>query len=103
MAKIYVRVAQEMDFDLVEKHLLVVGLLSGDCFSCRQIGIDYASEKYCPQCRTDFRYVTLRKEKEIASAHAIAKLCAKRPDLTYVEFMDIKEVADRKKARDIFK
>lgn len=98
--KCFIRVAKELDFDEVAKHLLVVGDLKGDCFTCRQIGIDYGREKYCPGCKTDFKYVTYRKP---ADAPMIGRLMRKRPDLVYVEFSDVKEVSDTRKARDFFK
>jgi hypothetical protein len=99
MGNCFVRVAQERDFEDIRKHLLVVGELAGDCFSCRHIGIDYAHEKYCPGCRTDFKYMTLRKPLGSASAAQMARLCQKRPDLIYVEYADIKEISDRQKAK----
>ncbi len=103
MANIYMRVAQERDFDEVTKHLIVVGDLTGDCFSCRHIGIDYGREKYCPQCKTDFRYIASRKSADANNGAMMSKICRKRPDLTYVEYNDIKEVSDRMKAKNIFK
>lgn len=102
MAKYYIRVAQELDFDDVSKHLLVAGDLTGDCFSCRAFGINYAREKYCPGCKTDFRYMCFRKISPATGAH-ISRLCQKRPDLVYVEYGDIKEIADRVKAKNFFK
>lgn len=103
MTNYYIRIAKEMDFELVSKHLLVVGDLSGDCFSCRHFGIDYAREKYCPQCKTDFRYISLRKPAGAVRTAHISKICQKRPDLTYVEYNDVKEIADRQKAKEFFK
>ena len=95
----YLRVAQELDYDVVSAHLLVVGELVGDCFSCRAVGIEYSREKYCPQCGTDFRYITLRKSSDAIKTGLIARLMKKRPDLTYVEYNDVKEIADRRQAR----
>jgi hypothetical protein len=103
MEKVYLRVGQELDYDTVAGHLLVAGDLMGDCFSCRHIGIDYAREKYCPQCGTDFRYITLRKNPDAVKGAMIARVCQKRPDLTYVEYHDVKEIADKRKAKDFFK
>ena len=103
MARYFIRVAQEMDYDDVSKHLMVVGELTGDCFSCRTIGIEYTKEKYCPGCRTDFRYISYRRTGDGAGGGAVARLCQRRPDLTYVEYADIKEIADKQKARNIFK
>jgi hypothetical protein len=103
MANYYIRVAKELDYDEITKHLLIAGDLTGDCFSCRQVGIDHSREKYCPQCKTDFRYISLRKFSDPVKGAQIARLCQKRPDLTYVEYADIKEIADRLKVKNIFK
>ncbi len=103
MANYFIRVAQQRDYDEVTKHLIVVGDLTGDCFSCKQFGINYAREKYCPQCKTDFRYIASRKPADANNGALLAKLCQKRPDLTYVEYNDIKDISDRTKARNIFK
>jgi hypothetical protein len=103
MTKYIFRFAQEFDYDEVAKHLLVVGDLSGDCFSCRHIGIDYTREKYCPQCKTDFKFIAYRRLSGAVTGAQVSRICQKRPDLTYVEFNDIKEIADRQKAKNIFK
>lgn len=103
MSRYYFRVGCEMAYEDVVKHLLVVGELMGDCFSCRHVGIDYVREKYCPQCKTDFKYISYRKGADAITTGAIARLCQKRPDLTYVEYKDIKEIADRQKVKNIFK
>lgn len=103
MSKYFIRVAREIDYDDISKHLLIVGELTGDCFSCRQVGIDYAREKYCPQCKTDFRYISYRKPTNAITGAYISRLCLKRPDLTYVEYNDVKEIADRQKAKNFFK
>lgn len=102
MTNFYIRVAQEMNYEDVSKHLLVVGDLTGDCFACRAFGIDYAKEKYCPGCKTDFRYICYRKISSVSSAQ-ISKICLKRPDLTFVEYNDIKEISDRIRAKNFFK
>ncbi|MFA5039309.1 MAG: hypothetical protein WC732_06475 [Candidatus Omnitrophota bacterium] len=103
MEKCFLRVAQELDYDVVSSHLLIVGELTGDCFTCRQVGIDYSREKYCSQCGTDFRYISLRKSADAVKGGMLARICQKRPDLTYVEYSDVKEIADRRKAKDFFK
>lgn len=103
MAKYYMRIAREIEYEDISKHLLVVGELTGDCFSCRQVGINYAREKYCPQCKTDFRYISYRKTSGAITGAYISRLCLKRPDLTYVEYSDVKEIADRQKAKNFFK
>jgi hypothetical protein len=103
MTNYFIRVAQELDYEHISKHLLVVGELTGDCFSCRHIGIDYSREKYCPGCKTDFRYISYRRTGDGAGGSQVARLCQRRPDLTYVEYADIKEIADKQKAKGLFK
>lgn len=103
MTKIWVRVAQEHEMEELSKHLIVVGELTGECCACRHVGIDYSREKYCPACKTDFRYIASRKKATDNNAGVVARLARRRPDLTYVEYQDIKDTADRQKARDIFK
>ena len=103
MANFYFRVGQEREYDDVSKHLLVVGELSGDCFSCRAVGIDYRKEKYCPQCKTDFKFISLRKSSSSITTAHLARLCQARPDLVYIEFSDVKEISDRLKAKSFFK
>lgn len=103
MANYTIRVARELDFDDVSKHLMVVGDLTGDCFSCRHVGIDYSREKYCPQCKTDFRYISYRRLSPGITGAQVSRLCQKRPDLTYVEYSDVKEIADRLKVKNFFK
>lgn len=101
MPSYFIRVARELDFDDVCRHLLVAGELSGDCFSCREVGIDYSREKYCPKCRTDFRYISLRHSP--ATGARISRIAQKRPDLLYVEYSDVKEIADKIRAKNFFK
>ncbi len=103
MKKILVRVAEERDLETLKKHLIVVGELTGECFACRHVGIDYGREKYCPGCGTEFRYIASRKKATDNNTALLARLAQKRPDLSYVEYQDIKDVTDRQKAREIFK
>ena len=103
MKKIIVRVAQEHDFETLSGHLIVVGELTGECFACHHVGIDYSREKYCPGCKTDFRYIASRHKASENNSGLLARLTQRRPDLTYVEYQDIKDTSDRQKARDIFK
>ncbi|MGE5280551.1 MAG: hypothetical protein ACM3L6_07410 [Deltaproteobacteria bacterium] len=103
MSASWIRVAQEHDLETVKKHLIVVGELTGECQSCRHVGIDYGRERYCPECKTDFRYIASRKSAKENNTAVLARLAQRRPDLVYVEYQDIKNLDDRQKARDIFK
>lgn len=94
-----IRTAKEFDLDEVCQHLLVAGDLVGDCFNCREIGLNYANIKTCPKCNNEFRYISSRKPANF-TPKIIATLRRKRPDLVYVEFEDIKHYKNREKAKD---
>lgn len=98
---VLLRTAKEFDLDEICKHLLVVGDLSGDCFNCKEIGIDYSHAKQCPQCKTEFRYIASRKPSNL-NAKVLSSLCRKRPELAYIEFDDVKHYRDREKAKNFF-
>jgi len=103
MSTSWIRVGQEHDLEALKKHLIVVGELTGECQSCRHVGIAYAREKYCPECKTNFRYIASRKSAKENNTGLIARLALRRPDLVYVEYQDIKDLGDRQKAHNIFK
>lgn len=98
---VLIRTVKEFDLDDVSKHLLVVGDLTGDCFNCKELGLNYTSIKSCPKCKTEFRYISSRKLDSMSS-RIFTNLFRKRPDLTYVEFSDLKQHKDREMARGFF-
>ena len=101
MNKAFIRVWQESDLDEINRHLLIVGDLTGDCSQCRQIGIDYLISITCPKCQTAFKYVTSRS-KEASFGH-IKRIKGKRPDLIFIDYNDFKTALDRLKAKNFFK
>jgi hypothetical protein len=90
-----IRVWKEMDILDIEKHLLIAGDVSGDCSSCRKLGINYSSAKTCPECGNEFKYIASR-------SHEIKKIKQRRPDLIFIDFDDYKKATGKIKARDIF-
>ena len=96
--KVLIRQVKEFDLDEVCNHLLVVGDLTGDCFSFNELGLDYSSVKNCPKCKTDFHYITSRRSQE----SSLRNLYRKRPDLICIEFSDIKEHKNRQNAKGFF-
>jgi len=88
----------------VEKHLLILGDLTGDCAACRQLGISYLEARECPHCKTSFKYVTSRRlETHPGERFQIAsRLRDKRPDLVFIDYEDYKRTQGRKKAREFF-
>lgn len=101
MKKIHIRVVKEFDFNDVANHLLVVGDLKGDCFHCREIGLDYVTVKKCPQCGQEFRYIASRQSRA-SDIRRMAILSEKRPDLVCVELDDVLHYKNREKAKELF-
>lgn len=102
--KEFIRTFQEYDLDLVSKHLLVVGDLAGDCYHCRELGLDPYLAKVCPNCKTEFKYVASRRMDQFPGERfAIAKrLREKRFDLILLDYQDFTKTLGHKKARDFF-
>lgn len=99
--RVLIRTIKEFDLDEVCQHLLLAGDLSGDCFNCKQIGLDFSSVKNCPKCRTDFRFIASRKSDNFGTKILnLLHIHKKRPDLIYIEFNDLKQHKNREKARD---
>ena len=99
-----IRVWKDLDLMDLEKHLLVVGDLYGDCNSCKELGLTWQEAKVCPQCQTPFKYVTLRQsmphgEEKGSQLYRIAQ---KRPDLIYVDYADFKKGSGKDKAHKFF-
>lgn len=90
-----IRVWKEIEVEDLSKHLLIVGLLTGDCASCKELGIDYASAKTCPACGVTFKYIASRSKE-------VRKILHKRPDLIFIDFEDYKKATGSLKARNLF-
>lgn len=59
--KSLLRVWQECDLKDIEKHLIVAGELSSECFSCHKVGIGLKAQN-CPNCGVYFKYMGFKKE-----------------------------------------
>lgn len=94
------RVWEERDLSEVGSHLLIMGDTLGDCATCRCLGIDL-SKKNCPQCQTQFRYVTSRRiEHHPAEAYRIVRRTRQlRPDLVFIDYTDFKRLTDLAKGK----
>ena len=104
MGREFLRTWQNFDLEEVEKHLMILGDLTGDCASCRELGIHYQDARECPKCKTAFKYVTSRRlETHPGERFQLAfRLKEKRPDLVFIDYEDYKKTLGRKKARDFF-
>lgn len=97
----HIRVWEDINLDLVAKHLLIVGDLKGDCANCRELGIDYVNNRICPNCKTEFKYMATRRSNS-SEAGLIKRLKDKRPDLIFIDYNDFKNAFDRLKAKKFF-
>lgn len=104
MAREYLRTYKEYDFEDVQKHLLIMGDLSGDCAACRALGIDSYTAKTCPECGTPFRYITSRRLESHPGERfqLVRRLLAKRPDMIFIDYTDYTKTLGQKKAREFF-
>lgn len=101
----FLRVWQACDVQEISKCLLVVGDVSADCAACRELGIDYASAKTCPQCGTTFRFICSRNTGPLDKNRGatVRRIKERRPDLTFIDYGDYKEVTGKESAREFFK
>ncbi|MBU4313082.1 MAG: hypothetical protein KJ706_10270 [Candidatus Omnitrophica bacterium] len=90
----FIRVWKEFDIKDVSGHLLMVGDLTGDCSSCRHLGIDYSQAKTCPGCGAEFKYIATRTRDT-------RRIKTKRPDLIFIDFEDYKKASGKLRARDL--
>ena len=100
----YIRVWQSCDIQEITKHLMVVGDLTADCAACRELGIDYAAAKTCPKCGTVFRFIASRMTGPLDKNRGatVKRIKERRPDLTFIDHGDYKEVTGKQSARDFF-
>lgn len=104
MSQGYIRVWQLDDIDFIKQHLVIIGDLTADCANCKHIGIDYQSQKTCPNCKTEFKYAASRSSSAAFDHGALAhKIKKNRPDLILIDFSDFKRAAEKTKAREFFK
>ncbi len=97
----YIRVWQACDVQELTKHLLIVGDLTADCASCRELGIDYSFARSCPKCSTEFKFIALRSLG--GGGGAVKRIKDRRPDLTFIDYDDYKQITGKQQARDFFK
>ena len=100
-----IRVWQPCDIAEVTKHLLIVGDITADCANCRELGIEYAQAKQCPKCATVFRFIASRSAGRLDGSRGgtVKRIKDRRPDLTFIDYEDYKEITGKSQARDFFK
>ena len=101
----YIRVWQPCDIEGIKQHLLVVGELTADCAACRELGIHYQQTKDCPKCGTHFMFITARGAgvASLDRGGTVKRIKERRPDLTFIDYDDYKQITGKQSARDFFK
>jgi hypothetical protein len=101
----YIRIWQSCDVVEISKQLLIVGDVTADCAACRELGIDYASAKSCPKCGIQFRFITSRNTGHLDRNRGgtVKRIKERRPDLTFIDYQDYKEITGKQQARNFFK
>ena len=101
----YIRVWQNCDLEGITKHLMIVGEVTADCANCRELGIDYAQIRNCTKCGTDFRFIASRSTGKLDRGRGatVRRIKDRRPDLTFIDYEDYKEITGKQNARDFFK
>lgn len=95
--KSLLRTWKEFDLKEVEKHLIVMGELSAECFSCHKVGIE-AKTAQCPQCGAHFKYMGFRRKLNMNYLH---KLKEELPYMTFIDFDDFKRATGKSAARNL--
>ncbi len=93
----YIRVWKELDLKDVEKHLIVMGELSSECFNCHKLGIPLRA-KTCPECGVTFKYMGFRRKLQPSY---LIKAKEELPDIIFIDFDDFKKTIGKRDARDI--
>lgn len=101
----YIRVWQSCDIEQIVKHLLIVGDVTADCAACRELGIDYSAAKSCPACGTVFRFIASRLTGKLDQNRGanVKRIKERRPDLTFIDYEDYRNITGKQQARDFFK
>ena len=101
----YIRVWQSVNVEELTKHLLIVGDITADCANCRELGVEYATAKSCPKCGTVFRFIASRNTGMLDRGRGgtVKRIKDRRPDLTFIDYEDYKEITGKQQAREFFK
>ena len=93
----WLRLWEDLDLADVEKHLLVVGDLSAECFGCHKVGIN-SKARACPECSAIFKYIGFRRKLQISY---LRKVRDERPRIAIIDFDDFKKSLGKRDARKL--
>ena len=93
----FVRVWKELDLADMERHLIVAGELSSECYGCHKIGIDLHST-VCPNCGVGFKYIAFRRK---VTPSYLKRAKEELSHMTFVDFDDFKKSLSKRDARKL--
>lgn len=96
----FIRVYKKIDIDDVKEHMMICGDLSYSCSKCNDMTLKLDMAK-CPECGTDFRYISFRNVKD--NIPKMLKISESSTQLTFVDYDDYKKMTGAAKAQDFFK
>ncbi len=96
----FIRAYRKVDIDEVKEHLMICGDLSASCSKCKCMTVKLDMTN-CPECRTDFRYMTFRNIRD--NMHKMLRISDSHKELMVVDFDDYKRLTGEAKAKDFFK
>ncbi len=99
-----IRVWKELNVEDIDKHLLIIDDLHGHCNSCKKTGIKIDSIDSCPECGTEFTYISTKMKPSSPNGKAIFnKLFKNHPLKLIIDYDDYKHLSDKAKASNLFK
>ena len=81
----------------------MIGDLSADCYSCKELGLSVDSTKICPNCGVTFRFVTSRQSAGNAPGRYrdVQRITSRRPELIFIDYDDFKKITGKSQAYEL--
>jgi len=95
--KNFVRTWEDFDLVDIEKHLIVVGDLSSECFCCHKVGVD-SKARACSDCSAIFKYIGFRRKIQMPYLYKVRE---ERPRIVIIDFDDFKRSLAKRDARKL--
>lgn len=99
----YIRIWQPANVEQIKEHLMIAGDLSSDCAKCQEVGLNL-TDRSCSNCGTDFLFIASRQATGAnkGAGKTVARIKDRRPDLTFIDYEDFKQLTGKKSAEDFF-
>jgi len=98
-----IRVWQELDIGEIKKHLLLVDDMYGACANCKQIGLNYLKDKFCPGCKTEFKYLASSLKTPASVTKILNRINTDSLPFTLIDRDDYDRALAKDSVNDLFK